>query len=467
MRLRPDHILKFDQVLPIYNWFYPLNNTKINSNDWDSTLTSLPISDVNLRALYIHIPFCRSICTFCPFTRSLKQNDSTVNKYVDALIKEIEMKSQYSTITAIPIEAIFFGGGSPSILSSRNFRRINIALRNSFDLSNLREFSVEMSLPDLSLEKIHAMKEIGVTHARFGIQTFNKEYRRHFKLTSPLNAINEQVPLLKKNFPIVSFDMMYGMDGQTENEFIDDLEKAVKVGVNNIAFYPINNLVTQLHLHQNLKEVGRKPLSGQTRFYMNVLLREFMKNAGFLPHNGHEYVAVDDTEIQASPVTTRTYSFLYHKNLYACSDREILGFGVDAMSVTRGHFFQNTASLQKYINDVSEGRLPISFFGNHDKRTVESRGIILHLPYHGYIENDHVDWGAVHPETLCALNDTIKAGLVQTTSNGYKLTQEGWYWYVNMMYYLSPHKEQVMIDRFITKRNLDQNRLLDIGHINF
>ena len=465
MRLRPDDVLKFDQVLPMFNWFYPLANQELDPVCSAAILSSPPPLRANLRALYVHIPFCESICTFCPFTRSAKQSDEAVDVYVDGLIREIEMKARYPEVASVPVEAIFFGGGSPSILTGEHFRRIGAALRASFDLSALREFSVEMSLRDLTEDKIQAMREVGVSHARFGVQTFNEEYRRHFGLTTPLDLVYENVTILQDLFPFVSFDMLYGMDGQTEGEFVEDLEKAVRVGTRNIAFYPINNLVTQPSLHRSLQESGRRPLSGATRFYMNILLRKFMEASGFLPHNGHEYVAVDDSELRASPVTTRTYTFLYHRNLYGCSDREVLGFGLNAMSVTNGYVFQNTSSLPIFIKAVQGGRLPIAYIGQHDETTYQSRGVILHLPYHGYLGREQVTWEAVHPETLCALDEVVKAGLVQETTGGYELTREGWYWYVSLMYYLSPRQEQSQIDRFIMECSLDRSQTVDLGYV--
>lgn len=468
MRLRPDHVLKFDRFLPIFNWFYPLNNLSISPSDWDNVVNSISSSHIKHRALYLHMPFCRSICTFCPFTRSINKNDEIVDAYVNALVREIELKAQNnSRFTSVPINAIFFGGGSPSILGPKHLLKIGLALRNVFNLSGLQEFSLEMSLADISMEKLYAMREIGVTHARFGVQTFNEDFRHHFGLITSLDSIYENATLLQNFFPIVSFDMLYGMDGQTESEFISDLEKAVVLGIKNIAFYPINNLVTNQSLHKSLKESGRRPLSGSTRFYMNVLLREFMESVGFLPHNGHEYVAVGKNEILASPVTTRTYSFLYHKNLYGYSNSDILGFGVDATSVTRGYVLQNTSSISTYIDSVTRGRLPYSYIGQHSEMAYKSRGVILHLPYHSYLDQGEIELASVHPETMNSLKEVTNAGLIEETSNGYKLTKEGWYWYVNLMYYLSPHEEQAKIDRFIFEQSRDRNSTLDHGYIDF
>src|SRR5207248_2068900 len=113
---------------------------------------------------------------------------------------------------------------------------------------------------------------------------------------------------LAAEFPHVSCDLMYGMSGETEDDLAQDIERACSLGLRNLDFYPINNVVTQKKLHRAFRREDKRPVSGLTKFYMNIFLRECLRERGFVPHNGHGYVRVSDAEIARDPVVTDTYS---------------------------------------------------------------------------------------------------------------------------------------------------------------
>ncbi|MCR9655479.1 hypothetical protein NB537_11765, partial [Vibrio parahaemolyticus] len=138
LKLRPHNKMKFNAQFPVYNFFFP---SQINIDK------SLKLSDVLLnantgiksRALYFHFPFCETICSFCPFTRGIYKSESDIERYVSAIIKEIELKSHLIQLNNVPIEAIFFGGGTPSLLSPEQIIKVGKAITDNFDLSKLRE----------------------------------------------------------------------------------------------------------------------------------------------------------------------------------------------------------------------------------------------------------------------------------------------------------------------------------------
>ena len=339
--------------------------------------------------------------------------------------------------------------------------RIGQALKSHFDLSQLTEFSFEMSPVDLESEKLEAMRSIGVTHARFGVQTFNPFYRRAFCLNATEQQVQNAATLLPTYFNRVSFDMLYGMHGQNDDEFFADLDSAVSLGLSNIAFYPINNAAVQPRLHKTIISDGRAPTSGTTKFYMNVILNRFMRLNGYLPHNGHEYVKAPPEEIERNPEVTEIYSFVYHDHVYGYSNQELLGFGVNAVSRINGYVMNNTASIDDYVTGLlKNGRCPMTV-RKHAKAADESRGVILRLPYHGRILKEKLLWELIDSRVLQALDEIISTGFANETIDAIELTEYGWKWYVNLMYYLSPPEEKRIIDKFIAERSMDNDRLME------
>jgi oxygen-independent coproporphyrinogen-3 oxidase len=451
MRLTGHDVLKFDAFLPMYNWIYPLGgraSERFVGESGASVFSAL--RPARSRALYVHVPFCETICAFCPFVRGQFRDESVIDAYVEALLKEIEFKSRFRPVTDVPIGAIFFGGGTPSLLEPRHIRRIARALRERFDLGHLRELSFELEVKSATPERVEALVEAGVTHARFGLQTFSPEYRDLFALTATLEQVKSAAALLKESFPHVSCDILYGMNGQTEAELLRDVEEVCALGLDTIDFYPINNLVTQLKLHRSFRAANKPPLSGLTKFYMRLFLYEALREKGFLPHNGHGWVRVPKDEIDRARVVTDRYSFVYHEHVLGYPGHDLLGFGTNAVSSFQGFSVFNPASRDGYIRALSEGRLPVKVT-EHGAATDACRPLALALPYHGGISRSDVDWRHVPEDVRERLSELAAHGLVTEREDQIELTRQGWEWYTSLMYYLLPRDERTVIQSVLRR----------------
>lgn len=463
MRLTGDDALKFDSFLPIYNWIYPISGKpSVDFVGKHAGDVFGKIGRARSRALYVHIPFCETICSFCPFVRAADHNNSIVNAYVNALVQEIELKGKVSSLTSTPIGAIFFGGGTPSLLEPQHILTIGRALRNSFDIGECKEFSFEFEVKSVSEDRISAAKEIGVTHARFGAQTFSPVYRKLFNLTASIDQVRHAAVLLKQYFPYVSCDLLYGMHGQSEEDLQNDLQAACDLGLLNLDFYPINNLVTQPRLHADYRDEEMLPTSGLTKFYMNLFVRAFLHEKGFLPHNGHGYVKVDSDELKSDPVVTDRYSFVYHEHTLGYPGYDLLGFGVNAVSSFDSYVISNSESREEYIHGLQQGHIRMQV-SEHEPYIDACRAITLALPYHGSIQKDWVDWSLIPDDVRQRLDETIKHGLVTETDSTYLLTRYGWEWYSNLMYYLLPSRERAGINAIILNAVNDARRNIEIS----
>lgn len=472
MKLIDDGFMTFDYRLPIYNWFFPINYNEISESTREKigvnnfNIFNYAGSDPKFRALYFHIPFCEAICTFCPFSREITTDSQMYEDYTNALIREIEIKSQYSNVSSYPISSIFFGGGTPSILKPEQIKRIGEAIHKHFDLSQIKEFNYECHLTTVTEDRLKVLKEIGVTHARMGVQTFHPEYRKFFNLVEDTNIIYEKVGLLKEYFDYVSVDMLYGMHGQTIDDFIRDLHHVVSLGTPTIDVYPINNVVTQVKLSKELREKNMEATTGFSKSQFNVLLRNYMKENGYHPHNGHGYVKVGKEILKENPVVNDTYRFQYHEAHYGYKGHEIIGFGSGAYSVMDGYIIGNTNVTKKYVKGLLEDDHIDMKLNEFDESICESKGISFHLPYHGEAEKAKINFDKVRPEVLTRLQEVIDKGLVEEDETHYRLTELGWNWYGNLLYYLSPNSEQEALDNYIDRGSKQKNRFMEDSNIN-
>lgn len=443
--LRKDSLIKFDRQLPIYNFFFPGQGRERSAHSIKDIWHEANASS-RLRALYFHVPFCDTICNFCPFTRGKYSDRAVIDTYVENLLREIELKAEAVDLRAVPVTSIFFGGGTPSLLDPDQILRIGAAIRDNFDLSQLTEFSFEIEVKSLTRARAEAMRAIGVTHPRFGLQTFDPKWRDTFDLTATLQQVREATALLVELFPFQTFDILYGMSGQDEEELVRDLSEAVSMGTTNIDIYPIDNIMTQVGLHKKLAEASMAPTSAMRKFSMNVLVDQFMRHSGFMPHNGHGYVRTAPTD----EVVSDAYSFVYHEHVYGYHDRDVMGFGVNAISSTLGHVITNTASKKVYAERLAQGAFPCTI-SQHDTSLDFSRPLILRLPYHGQVDKRLVHWDKVPPEVIAKLEQLKEQRMVVDKGHELTLTKLGWYWYVNTMFHLMPRDEQLATNGVIVQ----------------
>ncbi|MFF4763819.1 radical SAM protein [Streptomyces sp. NPDC001292] len=453
MKLNPGKtLMKFDRQLPLYNWLHPLKGQDLEISGFRESFGQVHPSPIRMRALYFHIPFCETICTFCTLNRGLgSEGEEAVEKYTQALIAEIRLKSRLDAVTAVPPTAIWFGGGTPSVLSTDQIRRIGAAIHESFDLSRLEEFTVEMEVKSVTEDKCQAFREIGANKARFGLQTFHPRYRELFNITAELDQTYAAAELFGRYFPHRSFDILYGMHGQTFDDLSADLQQAVEMGTETIEFYPINHLATQNALHTNYQRAGLRALSYADKMGMSIYINSYLRAAGFRLHNGHGYVRPEDPQVDEYWISRR-YSNKYHECYMGYHDDDLIGFGSSGISQSSDLTVMNDESRTGYVRgllDSSDIKVKVT----RADHVPYERGIVLRLPFHGEIRKDRIPWDRIDAETTAKLSRLCTEGLIEEHGDEFVITELGWIWYVNMMYYLSPTADQKILDDFIALRS--------------
>ncbi|MBX8496732.1 coproporphyrinogen-III oxidase family protein [Pseudomonas cichorii] len=466
MKIIGQDLLPFDMQYPVYNFFYPNSGSDIEKNSITKVIENAS-KNTKHRAIYIHIPFCDTLCSFCPFTRGRVTDSNIIELYVQALINEIRWKAQQYDLTQPPINAIFFGGGTPSMMSAEQIERVGHVLHKHFDLTQVKEFSFEIEVKSLTPEKAQAMRQIGVTHPRFGLQSFSKKWRDIFTLTATLEQIYSSLNILSKTFDNVSVDILYGMSGHTEEELILDLKHACDTGVSNIDIYPIDNIMTQPALHKALKKLNYLPTSATRKLSMNVLADTYLRSRGYMPHNGHGYRNVGVAGIK-SDIVIDTYRFEYHEHVYGYQDYDLLGFGVSAISNLHGAKLINTNQRSKYISQFTQNDTPENTFHvtQHGLDLDILRPLALRLPYFGSVDKSRMNYDLISTEAKQKIKELKNAGLIIENPHQLTLTKTGWYNYANLMYYLIPNIEQNAMDNFIAEqltgsaRDITKNEIL-------
>lgn len=182
--------------------------------------------------LYIHVPFCAKKCPYCDFY-SLKYNEEDVLKYIDAVIRNIKRYSDEK----ISLDSVYFGGGTPSLLTHDKLGRIMGAISDSFVLLN-PEISIEVNPSLVNVEKLHAFKEIGFNRISFGIQSFNdNELKALGRLHNSKTAQSAVINAAKAGFDNISADIMLGISEQNLSSMNNTLDIVQSLPLTHISAY--------------------------------------------------------------------------------------------------------------------------------------------------------------------------------------------------------------------------------------
>ena len=189
----------------------------------------------NSIGLYIHIPFCLRKCRYCDFLSSPADREGR-KAYVDALCEE--MKNRGSE--AGPVDTVFIGGGTPSVLEEDLILELGKAVRGSFDLSSCQEYSIEANPGTLTEEKIRAFREIGVNRVSLGVQSFNDRLLRTLGRIHSAEEARRSVQMLRKGgIDNINLDLMFALPGQTPEDWEETLNKALALEPEHLSFYAL------------------------------------------------------------------------------------------------------------------------------------------------------------------------------------------------------------------------------------
>ena len=195
-----------------------------------------------MAGIYVHIPFCASFCTYCGFYSEVCPRNSSHARYVAALRREIQLRSDFLAGKE-PVRTIYFGGGTPSLLSAEEFEAIYDALAATFDLSAVEEFTVEVNPEDIATgtAPVEAYRRCGVNRISMGVQSFDDRHlkwmnRRHDAAT----ATKAFSTLREAGFDNISIDLIFGYAGLTDAEWRDSLQHAIMLHPEHISAYQMS-----------------------------------------------------------------------------------------------------------------------------------------------------------------------------------------------------------------------------------
>ena len=234
-----------DTARSIFKNQYLVTDEKINLTAavMESENKIIALSKPESFSLYVSIPFCPTRCSYCSFvSHSIENTHRLIDDYVKLLTYEIKNTAQYAKDLGLRLESIYFGGGTPTTLSAEQLTLLFDTIADSFDLSTVREYTVEAGRPDtITIDKLFALKNAGVTRISINPQTFNDDVReyigRHHTTKQTLDALENARSV---GFDNINMDFIAGLPTESEQSFCDSIDKAIALGVPSITVHTLS-----------------------------------------------------------------------------------------------------------------------------------------------------------------------------------------------------------------------------------
>jgi putative oxygen-independent coproporphyrinogen III oxidase len=361
--------------------------------------------------IYIHIPFCRSRCSYCDFATGPYQSE-LADRYVASLTREISTTQVVDR--SLSVDTIYFGGGTPSLLSAKQLDRIFGSLGSSFTISSKAEITMEMNPGTLTLQGLREFRSLGVNRASFGAQTFDdSELARLGRSHTTADTLQTFNDLRTAGFENVSFDLIAGLPGQGLSRWEENVNQAINLRPEHLSFYLLEvHAGTPLadHIRKGLQPVPDDDLAG-------VMYERMLDRADAA---GYEHYEISNLCLPGRESRHNTKYWI---------GAPYFGFGCSAHSYDGARRrWSNERDIAKYLEAIENDVSPIVEQRNLSDEDVRAEAMFLGMRLmHGidasqYRELFCVDLRAEHKDDLQRFRE---AGLLEFDGDMIRLTRTG------------------------------------------
>ena len=347
---------KYDVAAPRYTSYPPATqfSSKFDSARYIDLITQVGQTERSELSLYVHLPFCDTLCYFCGCTMLISNNREKIAEYLHYLKREISLAARLFERRPTVVQ-IHWGGGSPTHLTPTEIRDLGSHIRRTFDVAVDAEISIEIDPRGVTREHVRAMRDVGFNRASVGVQDFDPGVQVAINRMQP-REITESVIGWCRSAGIsqINLDLIYGLPYQTRESFRDTIEAVAEISPDRIAVYNFA-YVPWIKPHQKLIPIEILPKATSKLALLELAIQE-------LSDAGYEYLGMDHFAKPNDSLVQAQRSQTLHRNFQGYStqgDTNLLAFGISAIGRVENSFAQNVKELQPYYERLAEWKLPI------------------------------------------------------------------------------------------------------------
>ena len=428
-----DLLRRFDVSGPRYT-SYPTADRFVEAftaDDYKQALMQRRTGGAGMRlplSLYIHIPFCESLCYYCACNKIITKHHDRAGPYLRYLSREVDLHVEQLGMGQV-VSQIHLGGGTPTFLSDDELRELMAMLRRNFTLAPDGEYAIEVDPRTIDASRLDTLAELGFNRLSFGVQDFDSEVQKAVHRVQPAEQVFELVDAARaRKFDSVNIDLIYGLPRQSPESFDRTLEQVVELRPDRIALYAYAHLPERFKPQRRIATVELPGAPAKV-----AMLARSM--AAFMAA-GYVYVGMDHFALPTDTLAVAKRQGRLHRNFQGYStqpDCDLIALGVSSIGRIGATYSQNAKTLEEYYDYLDQGQFPVVRGLALSRDDLIRRAVIMALMCQGHVSFESielaylVDFKTYFASEMTALETLADQGLVAMDNTGIQVTSMGWF----------------------------------------
>ena len=431
--ITPELLTKFDVAGPRYT-SYPTADRFVEAFGEPGYLQALdqrrtgPAAMALPLSLYVHIPFCESLCYYCACNKIITKHHERSAPYLRYLSKEVDLHVQHIG-AGQSVSQLHLGGGTPTFFSDDELSELMAMLRRNFNLVPGGEYSIEVDPRTVTAERLAHLARLGFNRLSFGVQDFDPIVQKAVHRVQPAEQVFALVEAARGiGFESINVDLIYGLPKQTPESFDRTLAQVAELRPDRIALYAYAHLPERFKPQRRIIAIDLPGAPNKVAMLARSLAA--FEQAGYV------YVGMDHFALPNDALAVAKRQGRLHRNFQGYStqpDCDLIGLGVSAIGKVGATYSQNAKSLEEYQYLLDHGHLPVARGLAVSRDDLLRRCVIMALMCQGEVmfesaELAHlIDFRSYFASELETLRGMQDQGLVELSDTGIKVTPMGWF----------------------------------------
>jgi oxygen-independent coproporphyrinogen-3 oxidase len=379
-------------------------------------------------SLYVHIPFCDTVCYYCACNKIVTRHHERAGPYLKALEAEIGLHAVELGLRQ-PVSQLHLGGGSPTFLSDEELTRLMAMLRRAFAISASAEISIEVDPRTADPQRLSHLAALGFNRLSFGVQDFDPAVQAAVHRVQTFDSVRELLEAARAlNFRSTNVDLIYGLPRQTPASFARTIAQVCELRPDRIALYAYAHLPQRFKAQRRIDLALLPPAPDKI-----AMLAQAIEGFGAA---GYDYIGMDHFALPDDPLAVAKRQGRLHRNFQGYStqpDCDLIGLGVSAIGRIGATYSQNAKTLAEYEDALAQHTFPVVRGLALSRDDLLRRAVFMALMCQGRVEFESIslshliDFRRTFAHELAALRPLQDQGLVEIAADAIDVTPLGWY----------------------------------------
>lgn len=429
--ITPQLLQKYDIPGPRYT-SYPTADRFVEAFNDESYQQALEQRQIHGQAvplsIYVHIPFCESLCLYCACNKVITKQHSRGTQYINYLYKEIDLHLQHFGHHQT-VSQLHLGGGSPTFLNDEELSQLMLKLQQDFSFVPGGEYSIEIDPRTIDLGRLQHLKTLGFNRLSFGVQDFDADVQQAVNRIQPEEQVRTLVDAAHREmFDSVNIDLIYGLPKQNVTSFKETIKKVISIRPDRIALYAYAHLPERFKPQRSINK-DDLPVAASKLQMLSSAISLFL-DAGYV------YIGMDHFALPSDSLAIAKRQGRLHRNFQGYStqpDCDIIGLGVSAIGRVGAAYNQNAKTINDYYDLLDQGRFPTARGLALSWDDLVRRSVIMAIMCQGELQFESIDltymidFKTYFQHELIALQSFTHTGMLELNDDSLYVTPTGWY----------------------------------------